>query len=171
MLLIFSVLFALVSIISIVFMCKNANFDLMRTINNFLQAALQINLPVLAVDAMLAKKQDYIDHQQDQMFEGIKSDGKSITPPYAPLTILIKESKGDPYDRVTLKDTGNFYNAIFIDKRSDGFLIDSKDSKANELQEKYSDEIFGLADLRKQDYTDIVKPVFVQSVVDGLNKV
>ena len=68
----------------------------MRTINNFLQAALQINLPVLAVDAMLAKKQGYIDYQQDQMFEGIKSDGKSITPPYAPLTIQIKESKGDP---------------------------------------------------------------------------
>ena len=53
--------------------------------------------------------------------------------PYAPLTIEIKTMKGQPTDRVTLKDTGDFYESFFISADNEGFFIDATDWKRNEL--------------------------------------
>ena len=134
-----------------------------------LQAQLKVNVVTAAVDAMNTKSGEYEKSQKEQMYDGIASDNRMISPPYAPQTIKIKKFKGQPTDRVTLKDTGNFYAGIFTDKRADGFIIDSKDSKANELQEKYGEEIFGLADYKKQPFIDIVRPVFIGSIEQQLN--
>lgn len=106
----------------------------------------------------------YISQQKEQLFDGIRSDGKDITPPYAYATVVIKSMKGQPYDRVTLKDTGNFYAGIYADPQGDKMYIDSRDSKANALQEKYGDEVLGLGGEYRQPYIEKVEETLITSV-------
>lgn len=89
---------------------------------------------------------------QDQLFnKGIRSDGSDITPPYSAYTISLKQAKGQPTDRVTLKDTGEFYDSFvaFVDGSKD-IIIDSNPIKVDEqgfetnLLEKYGERVEGL---------------------------
>lgn len=86
------------------------------------------------------------------MFAGIRATGADITPAYAPYTVLIKDQKGQPSDRVTLKDTGQFYENIFVDVNSETFEIDSNDPKSEALQKKYGSRIFGLTPESRGEY-------------------
>jgi hypothetical protein len=92
------------------------------------------------------------DFNRRQMYAGIRSTGTEIKPLYAPLTILIKDQKGQPTDRVTLKDTGEFYAGVFVDVNSETFEIDSTDEKSEALKGKYGDRIFGLTPESKGEY-------------------
>lgn len=92
------------------------------------------------------------DFNRRQMFAGIRATGADIRPAYAPLTILIKDQKGQPTDRVTLKDTGAFYEGIFVDVNSETFEIDSSDEKSEALKVKYGERIFGLTPENKGEY-------------------
>lgn len=64
--------------------------------------------------------------------------------PYRPSTIQRKLKKGQPVDRVTLRDTGKFYRSLFLVLDSGGFYVDSNDPKAQKLLAKYKPEILGL---------------------------
>lgn len=66
--------------------------------------------------------------------------------PYTPYTKAIKKEKGQPYDRVTLNDTGDFEGSLYIEFQADGFRIYAADSKTDELTDKYGSEILGLSD-------------------------
>ena len=57
--------------------------------------------------------QDFlIDVLQDQLFT-TGEDGKGLSlGDYSPVTIQIKRAKGQPTDRITLKDTGEFYKSL-----------------------------------------------------------
>ena len=55
-----------------------------------------------------------LDLNRKQMFEGTKSDDTLILPPYADSTVKLKIKKLQPYDRVTLKDTGAFYDNLLL---------------------------------------------------------
>ena len=57
-------------------------------------------------------KTELIIQQQKQIFAGQKSDGSIIRPAYSPATVRLKIRKGQPDDRVTLKDKGDFYKSI-----------------------------------------------------------
>ena len=89
---------------------------------------------------------------QDQLFEkGIRADGTPITPEYTPFTISIKREKGQPTDRVTLKDTGEFYDSFvaYVDSSAD-IIINSNPLKVDEngletnLLFKYGEKVEGL---------------------------
>lgn len=86
-----------------------------------------------------------------QMFIGKRSDGSEITPTYSDLTIILKEEKGQPSDRVTLKDTGDFWDSLTVDVDSDTFTMDATDSKTDRLSKKYGDKILGLSDESKRE--------------------
>lgn len=92
------------------------------------------------------------DFNRKQLFAGIRASGTDITPAYAPLTVLIKDQKGQPTDRVTLKDAGQFYENIFVDVNSDTFEIDSNDPKSDSLKKKYGNRIFGLTPESRGEY-------------------
>lgn len=148
----------------------------MRTVENFLQAALKVNAEEEIEQAMFDTAQQYTDLQRAQMFAGIDNTGAKIhrvgKPDdyiYAEATIKAKQAKGQPTDRVTLKDTSSFYTDIFADPRSDGFYVDSADQKSAMLQENYTNKIFGLADNSKQRYADAVKPIYQVRIENRLN--
>ena len=86
---------------------------------------------------------------KDQLYErGINGNDVAIASykPYSPRTIRVKIKKGQPTDRVTLKDTGDFYNSFEVVFDENGFYITSTDEKAKYLVEKYGRNIFRLTD-------------------------
>ena len=82
--------------------------------------------------------------------DGIRSDGSKIGT-YSNLTIEFKKIKGQKYDHITLKDTGDFYDSFkpFVDSNgdieinTDPIKIDVFGDKTN-LIEKYGSNIVGL---------------------------
>lgn len=86
---------------------------------------------------------------QEQLYEkGIEGRGIEISSynPYKPRTIKKKIRKGQPYDRVTLKDTGEFYASLHVEHDDEGFYVTSSDDKSQYLLKRYGKTIFRLTD-------------------------
>lgn len=86
---------------------------------------------------------------EEQLFEqGINRLGVDIMDyaPYSPLTIAIKEEKGQPTNRVTLRDTGDFEASFFLEVGDKQFEIKASDFKTEALIKKYGRQILGLTD-------------------------
>lgn len=86
---------------------------------------------------------------QDQLYElGIEGRGTEIISymPYRPRTIKKKIKKGQPTNRVTLKDTGSFYASLHVEFDDEGFYVTSTQDKAKFLIKKYGKTIFRLTD-------------------------
>ena len=86
---------------------------------------------------------------QYQLYEeGINRLGVSIMDyaPYRPLTIAIKEQKGQPTNRVTLRDTGDFESSFYLEVSNKQFEVKASDWKTEALIKKYGRQILGLTD-------------------------
>lgn len=86
---------------------------------------------------------------QDQLYElGIEGRGIEIMSymPYRPRTIKKKLKKGQPTNRVTLKDTGSFYASLHVEFDDTGFYVTSTQDKVKYLLKKYGKTIFRLTD-------------------------
>ena len=105
--------------------------------------------------------------QRDQMFEGQRADGKRILPEYAESTVKRKMRKGQPFDRVTLKDKDIFHAGIKATfSRTDmAIFVTSVDVKIKYLVKGYGVKIFGLNDDYLEIYIDEVGPDFVHLLV------
>ena len=64
--------------------------------------------------------------------------------PYTPYTIEVKTIKGQPTDRVTLRDTGEFHESFYIEASDTQFVIKAHDWKTEKLIRTYGREILGL---------------------------
>ena len=91
---------------------------------------------------------------QDQLYnKGIRSDKTKIGQ-YAPYTIEIKRLKGQPYNHITLKDTGDFYDSFvaFVDNSadiqisSDPIKTDALTGLTTDLTIRYGEKIIGLTE-------------------------
>lgn len=86
---------------------------------------------------------------EKQLYEqGINRLGVSISDyaPYSPLTIEIKRKKGQPTNRVTLRDEGDFQSSFYLEVKDTQFEIKASDWKTEELIKKYGRQILGLTD-------------------------
>ncbi len=101
---------------------------------------------------------DLVDLNISQMLGGRNADGSEISPAYTPFTVRIKKAKGQTYDRVTLRDEGDFQQSMFAKTEKFPVILDSKDSKSQMLQAKYGDEIFGLDTQNKTLFVEEIKP-------------
>lgn len=111
---------------------------------------------------------------QDQLYaKGVNRLGVRIDEyqPYRPLTIQVKIEKRQPYDRVTLKDTGEFYDSFYVETAEDRFYIKASDEKTNWLIKKYGAEILGLTnDSLAEFINDYVKYEAYNRVKEILNE-
>jgi len=106
---------------------------------------------------------------QDQMFDkGQKSTGLSITPSYAQSTISIKQKKGQPTDRVTLKDTGDYYESIIVDAQATQLIIRSNITYAVFLANRYGSDVLGLT---VENLTNIVNQLIVPQLDKNINNI
>lgn len=109
--------------------------DYQDNINMFMEAAT-----IQAADTIT-------DMNIGQLYDlGENRDGEKIRPAYAPATVEIKMKKGQPTNRVTLRDTFEWQSSFYIQYYQDGFEIMASDWKTDRLKAKYGDEILGLQD-------------------------
>ena len=111
--------------------------------------------------------------QMQLLEEGIAEDGRRLQE-YAPATKRWKKSKGDPYDRTTLFDTGEFQSGFeleYEDTQSE-FWMWSYDEKTQDLHDKYSkadSSIFGLTTENKAILAKLVKNEIASKLKSSLN--
>lgn len=99
------------------------------------------------------------DANTAQLAEGLDADNRDITPEYAPLTVEIKQMKGQPTSHVTLRDSGDFYAGIVAQVRGEAIALEGTDPKTQELQQKYGNRILGLSDAAVDEFReDYVRP-------------
>lgn len=135
--------------------------------NNKLQA-IDLNKEIVAIlrdntDAMA-------DLNREQLQEGKRDDNSMIDPPYAKLTIEIKKQKGQPWDHVYLRDTGDFWARIryFITGKRI-YALDS-DEKTKKLLDKYDDGSASVLGLTKENKGFFTKDIFAPALYARLRK-
>lgn len=85
-----------------------------------------------------------VDLIQTQLYMGLDGYGAEITPPYTMTTVKYKKRKHQVFDRVTLRDTGDFYRSLHVVIEDDGFRIVSDDEKAQDLLDRYGEKVLRL---------------------------
>lgn len=110
---------------------------------------------------------------EEQLFEkGENRLGVSIADyrPYSPVTIEEKRMRGQPYNRVTLRDTGDFESSFYIRYSGDSFEITASDWKTDDLVRKYGKEIFGLnRDNLDELIRSYILPFLREKLVETIN--
>lgn len=88
----------------------------------------------------------------EQLEAGLDATGQRIEPPYTGTTREIKKQKGQPTDRVTLRDTGDFYRGIVAQVRGQQVENVGTDEKTAALEEKYGPDIVGVSEPHLEDF-------------------
>jgi hypothetical protein len=113
--------------------------DLKKTV-----AELQKSVNLSIQESINKNKQVIKELQtQEQLYQGKNSKGIDIKPAYAQSTIKIKRKKGQPTDRVTLFDRGDFYRSLEVIAGKNNAIIRTVISYSVFLVDKYAD-ILGL---------------------------
>lgn len=106
----------------------------------------------LALDKIILKhEKEILDLNRNQLYSGIDSKGQSLGE-YSPKTVEYKKEKGQPYDRITLKDEGDFYAGFKIDNTD--YSIASTDFKNEQLTKDFGKDIHGLTKENAATITD-----------------
>jgi len=130
------------------------------------------NIDTILVD-LVARTQDRTvrEMNENQMFiDGQDAEGRAIVPAYAASTIERKKKKGQPYDRVTLRDTRDFHNSILVEYRADEFQLDADDFKTPYLADRYGYEILGLTPNNVQILSDRLRPILAREFQKSILK-
>lgn len=119
--------------------------DLLRRVDKFNEGLTGGNY---LADIIQDNDYDIIDmNTQDQLYDqGITATGVSIWDydPYSDYTVEMKRQKGQPYDRVTLRDEGDFHRSFEVEVDNEKFTIVASDRKTVKLLHRYGKEIMGL---------------------------
>lgn len=100
----------------------------------------------------------------EQMYKlGQDSKGSIIRPAYRPATVRIKKAKGQPTDRVTLKDTGRFHKTLIVTPKEDYVEISSDVEYAKYLFKRYGDDVLGIQE-------ELLKEFVVRYVVPKIQE-
>ena len=105
--------------------------------------------------------------------QGINGQGEFIMDyePYKPRTIKNKKKKGQPYNRVTLRDTGDFYRSIHLKRVAGGYGLVASDWKADKLLKKYRPTVLRLTNenlnILLREY---IRPELVKRLKQRLNE-
>lgn len=109
---------------------------------------------------------------REQLYSGVDSENRSLGV-YSLKTILDKQRKNQPTDRVTLRDTGDFYASLYLVQKEKSFEIDSKDAdqtKVNRLLDVYGENIFGVTEQNKVILRELATPILAQYLKQKLNE-
>lgn len=89
---------------------------------------------------------------------------------YAPSTIRIKSRKGQPTNRVTLKDTGDFYKSFDVQVKPNADFSITSDSIKNgvDLHKRWGENIEGLQPENVVLVMDYLETEFYKNVFRGL---
>ena len=144
-----------------------------EALKEVLERTLQLNVN-LVMRSLFLQEDDLEDviielNTQDQLFDqGIDAKGvtlESIGGSYAPITVSIKRTEGLPFDRITLRDTGEFYKSFRVVVESDGFVIEADTLKNGvDLTTRWGNDILGLTDQSIEKLAFFIRPLVVEFV-------
>jgi len=142
-------------------------------IETFLNNAKKVNAQELLIDVLkLEEVQALIVDLNtfDQLFEeGVDSEGRKLSDirqPYAFSTAQRKRSQGLPIDRVTLFETGKFYQSFFVNIKENGDIeinATTEFSANYDIRDSYGEEILGLTEESISKIVDFITPLFIEA--------
>lgn len=103
----------------------------------------------------IAKQKEILDYivllnTDEQLYQGVDSEGTPLSKiggDYAPFTKSKKQREGQPTNRITLFDEGDFYNSFKATALKKGISINADYSKpGTDLRDRWGDELAGLTD-------------------------
>ena len=123
---------------------------------------------VLVLKAVQMNEAAILDLVTEDQLSGkrIRSNSSPIRPEYTTYTKKLKKAAGQITSHVTLKDTGDFHDSIFIQYGNDDFEIAASDSKTSKLITKYGAAILGLT----EDNTDRTAQIIEPDLKELINK-
>lgn len=148
---------------------------------NILNVFIGLDIDQIALDIARTKEHKELviglnteGEPTSQLFElGEDSQGRtleSIGGEYSPFTVQEKQRKGQPTDRITLKDTGAFYLTFDVKPFKGGFVIEANTIKDNDdLEKRWGDEIIGLNDENLNLVVDFYKIQILNLLNNKLN--
>lgn len=122
-----------------------------------------------SIDAFDFVLKDYIVNKQ--LFrEGIDGKGEKLAG-YKRSTIRLKIRKGDPVDRTTLRDEGDFYASIFIDAFEDRFEISSDVDYDKYIIKRYGSDVLRVSNENFREFLfKYFMPNFKKTIDDRFTK-
>jgi len=100
------------------------------------------------VETLKENEKLIIELNKRQLLLGKRADGTSLGD-YSPRSLELKQKRGKPSisgNKISLHDTGEFWNKFFVEVNKDIMTILSKDEKTSMLIFHYYEQIFGLSD-------------------------
>jgi len=149
-----------------------------KPLRELLEAIIKLNVDEIALDISRTStfKKLVITLNTEglptsQLFElGEDSEGKtleSIGGGYSPFTIQEKSRKNQPTDRVTLKDTGEFYRTFDVRPFRGGFTIVADTLKdGQDLENRWGDDIVGL----NEDNTNLIIEFYKDRIIEQVRR-
>jgi len=105
---------------------------------------------------------------QDQLFKrGEDAFGEKLPLPYAPFTVDIKSALGQPTDRITLKNKGDFYAGHGFNDQKWPVEGNNTDSKATEISKEWGD-VTNLNDKSIASYNEQTQEELIEEIQKGL---
>jgi hypothetical protein len=126
---------------------------------------VQQTLKTKAAIAGEKNKEELADLNVSQMDKGLLSTGSKIVPDYSPGYAAFKG-----FSTPNLKLEGDFHSGVFVERKGDRLLFDSKDSKTGKLEDKYTSDIFGIAPNNEQEWADEIEPDYFTDIENTLEK-
>ena len=101
----------------------------------------------------------------EQLFEkGIDSNDNELED-YSPFTVVQKQLDGQPFDRTTLNDTGEFYDSFKVEVNKNGLKITANPIKDDSnLFDDYTEEVVGLTEDSKKDLGKTIRKTTIRAV-------
>lgn len=107
-----------------------------------------------------------------QLWLGVDGKGRqlsSIGGNYADRTVELKKIDGLPFDKVTLFQTGEFYDSFKVKTLKKGIVIEADTIKdGDDLQDSWGNEIIGLNDESITSLTEEIAPIVVNYILREL---
>ena len=104
-------------------------------------------------DEMIEFNQDQLQDGTDALGQKIKTIGGS---PYRPFTVIVKKAKGQPTNKVTLFDTGEFYQTFKVRLVKDGYEIIADFQKPDgDIRDNFSNQ-YDFLGLDDESLTELV---------------
>lgn len=143
-------------------------------LHQILDRAIKVNIDDIMFN-ILKQEDDVIEliielNTEEQLFQGVDGKGRELADiggTYAPITVAIKRTENQPFDRVTLKDTGDFYKSFYVVPLKDGFEIVADTIKDGQnLEDRWGNEIIGLNELSIEQLQAFLVPLVIEYWID-----
>lgn len=130
------------------------------------------NIDNTIIEAVIDEKESIIDLNVDQIEHGINSDGEILGEYASDEYASLKKSMGSkaPSGIVDLKLTGEFLEGIYMGRKGNTGIIDSRDEKTDKLERKY-DNIFGIAPGNIDELGEQVNDNILNKIIDGITDI